>query len=232
MTSLGGGPGFDFVAVALMATFSASGNTQRLPSFRATILDYEEGWGDIVAAMGESTKRVLQPKDWTMEWGGKCDITQSLLDHPNNAACKERLASTDVWICQYCVAENAQKLREAQYIFFKELWDSMPIGSITILTETTPRLWPEFYDIIQEHCPFMEVGFPNQRGPQLLLRKRSPAGSHPTLSSRDTELLQEFRDMAARHESRLLSGWERQVNKRMEERESMTMLPSRPYQGI
>ena len=231
MISLGGGPGFDFVAVALMAAFSASGKTQMLPSFRATILDYEEGWGDVVGAMGESTMRVLQPNNWTMQWGGKCDITQSL-DHPNNAACKERLASTDLWICQYCVAENAQKLRESQYIFFKELWVRMPIGSVTILTETTPRLWPEFYDMIQKHCPCMEVGFPNQRGPQLLIRKRSPAASHPTLSARDNELLQEFRDMAVRHEYRRLSGWERQVNKRMEERQPMSMLPSQPDHAI
>jgi hypothetical protein len=207
-----------------MATFASSGDTSKLPTFRATVLDYEEGWKDLVDAMAESTLRVLQPPhDWTIEWGGKCDITQSL-EHPNNAACEDLFDSTDLWTCQYCVAENAQKLRASEYTFFQELWDRMPIGSTMFLTETTPRLWPEFYDIIQERFPYLQVGFPNQRGPQLLIRKRSPAATtHPTLSSRDEELLKDFREIAARHEERRRSGWERQVNKRMKESESIPM---------
>jgi hypothetical protein len=215
LTSIGGGPGFDFVAVALVATFASSGDTGELPNFRATILDYEEGWGDLVRAMGESTKRVLQPDTFAIEWGGKCDITQPLA-HPNNAACTLLLANTDMWTCQYCVAENAHKLRASEFIFFQDLWNQMPVGSTMILTETTPRLWPEFYDVIQKHCPFMEVGFPNQR-PQLLLRKRSPTAVHPTLSARDQQQLRNFREISAQHEKRNRSGWERQVNRRMKE---------------
>lgn len=217
MTSIGGGPGFDFVAAVMVATFAAAGETTNLPAFRATILDYEEGWGDLVVAMGESTTRVLQSnKKWGLEWGGKCDITLPL-KHSDNAACRQALSNTDLWTCQYCVAENAQKLRASNYIFFRDLFDNMTVGSIVIVTETTPRLWPEFYDMIQEHCPFMEVGFPNQRGPQLLLRKRFEDKNKAslTLTRRDEILLQEFREISMRHEERLCSGWERQVNKRL-----------------
>lgn len=238
MTSLGGGPGFDFVALALVSTFVASaGRPKMLPaSIQATIFDYEEGWEDLVIAMDESTRRVLlqqqQPTEGhstTMEWGGKCDITKSI-DHPDNLACRERLETTDLWTCQYCVAENAQKLRSSHFIFFRDLWTRMSVGSIMILTETTPRLWPEFYDIIQEHCPYMQITFPNQRGPQLYLVKESSSSTisdGPTttlLSHKDQVQLEEFREIAILHERRLDSGWERQVSKRMQDRETKILV--------
>lgn len=213
LTSLGGGPGFDFVAAAMALTFSTSGgDTNELPALRATVLDYEEGWESLVDAMNDSTSEILQQPTWRCAWGGKCDITKPL-SHIDNAACLAALNTTHIWTCQYCVAENANQLRASDYIFFRDLWNAMRVGSVFIITETTPRLWPEFYQIIQDHCPFMQVSFPNQKGPQLLLRKSSSIVQN---GSRVDERLKNFEEFAARHEERLASGWERQVRKRYE----------------
>jgi hypothetical protein len=216
LTSVGGGPGFDFVAAALAVMFSSSANTDPLPALRATILDYEEGWESLVDAMNESTSEVLQQPTWRCDWGGKCDITKPL-NHGDNTATRAAIETTHVWTCQYCVAENANKLRASDYIFFRELWTAMPEGSIFIITETTPRLWPEFHRIVQEHCPFMQVSFPNQKGPQLLLRKSSMKMQDvddARSSIRVNECLKEFEEIATLHEQRLSLGWERQEAKK------------------
>ena len=215
LTSLGGGPGFDFVAAALAVTFTSSGDTSRLPSLQATILDYEEGWEDLVVAMDASTRNILQQSDWSCSWGGKCDITKPL-NHLNNEACLAVISSTDIWTCQYCVVENAQKLRESHYIFFRDIWNAIPTGTIMIVTETTPRLWQEFYQSIQEHCPFMQVAFPHQRGYQLLLRKCDPSTTSQEdleLGVNEKDLLRNFQAMSNKHDERLRSGWERQSKK-------------------
>jgi hypothetical protein len=229
LTSLGGGPGFDFVAAALAVIFSSGGNTENLPALRTTVLDYEEGWESLVDSMNDSTLKILQQPTWRCDWGGKCDITKPL-NHADNAACRTAIKTTHVWTCQYCVAENASKLRASNYIFFRDLWNAIPEGSIFIITETTPRLWPEFYRIIEEHCPLMEVSFPNQKGPQLLLRKSSRIiqGMDDVQSSiRVDECLKSFEEIAARHEERLASGWERQSKKRHDhDRTSTSKIPT------
>jgi hypothetical protein len=222
LTSLGGGPGFDFVALAMVILFEQCGdNTQQYPQLNATVLDYEEGWNDLVHVMNDSTTTIFQRPNFHCHWGGKCDITKPL-SHSSNQACLVNIATTNIWTCQYCIAENAQQLRSSNYIFFHDLWNAMPDQSLVILTETTPRLWPELYRIVEESCPFMQVTFPNYKGPQMFLRKcstSSPSSSSSTaetktsLSDRDRKLLQEFQEISARHEERQQSGWTRQVKK-------------------
>jgi len=227
VVSLGGGPGFDFVSVAVATTFCSYMELLRDPEdttssaiLHATILDYEEGWGDLVHAMVNSTQTILEQSspNLSCDWGGKCDITQSIF-HPSNAACALLLDSTNLWVCQYCVAENAHKLHESNYIFFRELFQHAQPGSLFVLSEVHPRLWPEFYEFLQdESCCMEEVGF-NKNGRQMLLRKsvssitNSQSKTRPALSEKDRQLLEKFIEMGKYHERKIEAGWQRQGQK-------------------
>lgn len=214
MVSLGGGPGFDFVGSAMAASFATAtfGEISESRAIQATVFDYEEGWGDLVEAMDISTRRVLQHSKLSCRWGGGCDITKSL-DDRSNAGCLEAATSTDLWICQYCVAENAIRLRESKYIFFRELFRYAKEGSVFVLTETHPRVWPEFYELMKEHCPYMEIGF-HKNGRQMLVRKSLDSGQKtPLISKTDLKLVNKFESIGKFHERKLNSGWERQEKK-------------------
>jgi hypothetical protein len=216
LVSIGGACGYDYVSLALVATFHSSLNpgsssTISPVNVQATVFDYEEGWEDLVHAMSVSTSTALQYYDnnnntnhnhnHSCTFGGKCDITKSLLSDPVNAAMATRdvLDKTDLYTCQYCVAENALGLRESNFIFFTELFNEAKIGSMFVFTETTHRLWPELLDVAlattttttmhteeQQQggnqkkgtvSPFsFEAGFPgvggrNKTGRQMVLRK-------------------------------------------------------------
>lgn len=212
MVSLGGGPGFDFVGAAMVSSFVTSTSEKHPRSIKATIFDYEEGWGDLIEAMGESTISVLQQPNMSCGWGGKCDITKSLND-PSNSGCLKVIDSTQLWTCQYCVAENANLLRDSHYVFFHDLFENARDGAIFIFTEVHPRIWPEFYKLMDVHCPYMQVGF-NKNGRQMLLRKGSDqAQTSPLISEKDKEFLNKFEDLARFHTRKINSGWKRQIPK-------------------
>jgi hypothetical protein len=220
VTSLGGGPGFDFVACALVSAFGSAGDTDSIVRINATILDYEPGWGNLVGAMNEATN-IMLPYDnkISSRWGGVCDITKTL-DHPSNAACLEVVNSTTIWTCQYCVAENAKQLRDSGYVFFRDLFQAATVGSLFIITETTPRLWPEFYELLVEYnakndhvC--LKIGFPYVRGPHMAIYKTDNINEDlPAISDRDMEKLRGYETYSWNHEKLMETGWERQKSKR------------------
>lgn len=221
IVSLGGGPGFDFVGAAMAAsfathTFFGDEADESIRPIKASIFDYEEGWGDLVQAMDTSTRRVLQQSASlsSCSWGGKCDITKSLVEDPSNVGCWELVKSTDLWTCQYCVAENAMRLRDSDYIFFRELFQYAKEGSVFILTETHPRVWPDFHKLMKEHCPYMEIGF-HKNGKQMLLRKSNNTKQEaPVISEHDLELMNKFESIRQDQERKIKSGrWERQERK-------------------
>jgi len=226
MVSLGGGPGFDFVAAALASSFSATTREKESSSapnkIKATILDYEEGWGDLVKAMGISTSKVLQQPDFTCEWGGKCDITKPL-HHPSNTACLGAISTTHLWTCQYCVAENANLLKESKYVFFRDLFENALDGTIFVITETHPRIWPDFCALMEKYCPYMYIGF-NNNGRQMLLRKSSNSQQTRTqtqtnqqslmrMNEKDRLLLAKFQDIDRYQKRKIESGHMRQAPK-------------------
>lgn len=232
MVSLGGGPGFDFVSAAVATSFSSyyveairDDQQEEISNdnlnIHATILDYEEGWGDLVHSMTNSTQTLLEHSATNLrcDWGGKCDITKSIF-HPSNAACSMMLESTNLWTCQYCVAENAHKLDESKYIFFKELFQHARPGSLFVLSEVHPRLWPKFYNLLleEECCCIEEVGF-NKKGRQMLFRKGVADPSiqreqqRPIMSEKDLKLLIKFEELMMCHERKIEAGWQRQEPK-------------------
>ena len=246
IVSLGGGPGFDFVGVAMAAAFSfhtsesSTANVGPRSEIHVTAMDYEEGWSDLVSAMDKSTRKILTPPianddehsplpAMSCDWGGKCDITKSILHEPVNAKCKTLLlgdgkehAASRLWICQYCVAENAKALRASDYIFLKELVREMQEGSMVLLTEVVPRLWPEMVRMLDREglLPMVDVGFrKGYSGKQFLLEKRSKRrtstgdGPFGSLDSRTRDQLEHFERLASYHERKVDSGWKRQGRK-------------------
>ena len=76
-----------------------------------------------------------------------------------------------------------------------------------------PRLWPDFYHLIKEHCPYMEIGF-NKNGRQMLVRKgMDSAQVTPLISGKDLELVDKFEKIGKYHQRKINSGWERQAQK-------------------
>ncbi|GFH58856.1 hypothetical protein CTEN210_15332 [Chaetoceros tenuissimus] len=207
--SLGGGPAYDFVAVALASAFSANGRTIG-HHIEGKIFDYETGWSDLVEAMGHSSRRALNQPKMNCEWGGKCDITRSLTD-ANNENLNVEIYDCQVIICQYCIAENAQLLRESNFIFFKELFQKAAPNTCFILSETTPRLWSEFYELIKTNIPEIQVDF-YKSGRQMLLVKKH-VDYETSLSKEDGLKLIEFERIAKDHEKKIKLGWERQSMK-------------------
>ena len=209
ISSLGGGPGYDFVAAALLATYRSQ-QRETLPTIlHATIYDYEKGWSSFVANMEDSVHNVL---------GGshscdfeKCDITL-LLSDPINERCRQEVKETDIWFCSYCVAENAQKLRDFEYIFFQELFAEAKMGAVFVFTETTHRIWPELASVAGDG---FDVSFPirfqKKAGKrQMVLRKRKGA----TIRPEERELCLKFERDNEMHERKVQTrGVVRQLRK-------------------
>lgn len=220
LMSLGGGPGFDFIAAALIASFQSAAIPGHEMTIDATILDYEEGWEGLVQAMAVAYAIAMPTESHTCSWGGKCDITRPLSD-PSNRSVLAKADTTDLFVCQYCVAENANLLEASNFVFFVDLFRKAPVGAVFILTETTPRIWPLFVDLLeqrQQHpeLRFMQVGFPRnlgrgKNGPQMLLRKVEQAQEGPVLVCPDQiALCDEFRRKRSLHERKMSKNWERQ----------------------
>mmetsp|Transcript_26190 Transcript_26190/g.39655 ORF Transcript_26190/g.39655 Transcript_26190/m.39655 type:complete len:397 (+) Transcript_26190:52-1242(+) len=212
IVSLGGGPGFDFVSAALVSSFSATTLEKEPAVIKATIFDYEEGWSDLVEAMGASTRNILQQQESTCKWGGKCDITRPL-NHPRNQACLELVGSTQLWTCQYCFAENSNLLRESNCIFFRDLFENAKDGALFVFTETNPRIWPDLCHLMEEHCPYMQIGF-NKKGREMLLRKSVCSNrTKPLMSEKDRKMVEKFDYLSKHHQQKIDAGWHRQKQK-------------------
>jgi hypothetical protein len=215
LVSIGGGPGYDYVGAALLATYSGG-----CIAVDATIFDYEEGWHDLVDSMAHSTAMVF-PHDHTCRWGGTCDITKSLQDSANQSLLTT-IATADLIVCQYCIAENANALRDSNFGFFRDLLHRVKEGALLVVTETTPRLWPDFVDAVHgsagnnvQAALVNNVGR-GKSGPHVVLRKvdEGSAAMHNIVSTAtNREMCVEFRQMQADHDRKLADNWKRQKRK-------------------
>ena len=253
VVSLGGGPGFDYVGIALATSF-CSNHRQSSSSemdvreehtgdnvqINVSIFDHEEGWEDVVHAMGDTVNRVLGNTTGNTNciWGGRCDITKSLLNDPINAACLDLIYSNGrdddapgLYVCQYCIGENAIEMRASDHVFFRELFDVAKFGSTFVFTEAHPRTWPDFYNLFEEKERGssnyrMEMGF-HKNGRRMLLRKirisnvmidaddeeKVRPHRRMIISDGDLELVRKFEKIGRLHESNMSSGFRRQVPK-------------------
>jgi len=192
-----------------------------IPRIETTVYEYEAGWDDIIPHMDRSTQSVLDlGTRHSCSFAG-CDITVPL-SHSANTECMKNAQTTDLWICSYCVAEKAIRLRAKDYVFFVELFDAAKEGAVFIFTETTHRLWPELIVVatktsgsIERIASGFDVTFPRiQRGRgkagfQLALRKRAGA----TLGEDVQTTCERFRRDNAMHEIKMSGGYKRQKRK-------------------
>jgi hypothetical protein len=205
--SLGGGPGYDFVAAALVATYKSQQRQQTLPPvvLHATIFDYEHGWAPLVEKMASAVEHTLGGSgahQHSCHFGGRCDIALPL-SHASNAVCEKEANDTDIWFCSYCIAENANKLRDGNFIFFQDLFEASKPNALFVFTETTHRLWPDLAAIANTG---FDVAFPQSRGNrqnrQMVLRKRLGA----TLGQEEFELCKVFERDNEMHKRTIRNG--------------------------
>lgn len=157
--SLGGGPAYDFAALALVLDFAAmeAGETGGLGAgaARVHVLDYEPRWKGAAYAVSAAVLSVLScPRDEirALEGAarptghqmlfGRCDLTKPLASECNREV-RGVLADSRLLVCSYVICENARRLRETGYAFFSEVMTEAAPGTALVLTETTHRQFPE-----------------------------------------------------------------------------------------
>ena len=184
VASLGGGCGYDFIALAALSDFLHG------PVIQTTVYDYEPAWHGLVTDVARSLQRSREPMrvdgpprsrpppPHTCGFAG-CDITAPL-DATVNAALAAVMPSVPMVTCSYVVNENAQPLRQTQFVFFQQIFAAAADGTVFVFTDTTHRLWPDLIDLARQTHQ-MRVSLPHIRagkaGWQLVLLKDVTAGS-------------------------------------------------------
>ena len=162
VVSLGGGPAYDFAALAMLRAYEAmEAGTGEGEPLQVHVLDFELGWKADAEAVSEATCTVLST---TLRGGGggggdgiggrlsgrldngvahqmlfgKCDLTQPL-EAVSNAAVRSALPHARLFICSYVICENAQRLRATGYTFFADLMAAAAPGTVLAFSETTHR---------------------------------------------------------------------------------------------
>jgi len=231
LLSIGGGPGYDFLGAALVASFhnERAAFAAKAPAgygtrnqkctntnltIRATVYDYEPGWTDLVETMTRVAHSIFptsSANNYQCHFGGRCDITLPLSTNINQCILKDT-PTTDVFVCQYCVAENAAQLRRDNFVFFRNLLDLAPEGAVLVFTETTHRLWPE---LVAAMSGGFEVSFPflkrGRNGVCLLVRKKQEA---KILSDQHLATCKRFALHQEMNERRQQNGFVRQQKKK------------------
>ena len=237
LLSIGSGPGFDAAGVALLVdsvNIDADMNSNELAhslisGVDATLLDYENGWFDCIPVL-ERALNANTPKDVRYQCSfGQSDITKPLCHHANSRVLEELGRSEPVLvISSYVVAENAAALRDDNFVFFADIAQQAPLGSMLLYIETTHRLWPEilrasFQGVDSDlrarsdlNVTFLRIR--GKRGVAMGLQKVPSPHFHPPhtqepterVNGENAESIRMFEEKNRLHESRLA----RQRNKR------------------
>ena len=206
VVSLGGGPGYDFAALATLADYVAGDTFEadlvvperhRRPSaaIDCTVLDYEKGWRASVERLAKAFEGSRHAVSFAT-----ADITVSL-DDGANAAFR---ADADLFVASYVVAENKNALRARDWVFFRDAFARAKPGALFLFTETTHRLWPELAAVATEvlgDCDMsLPTDLPGRSGSTLFVRK----GSSAAPDEAHADMFARFADDNAAHERRLL----------------------------
>ena len=148
VVSIGGGPGYDAVALALVSEFMGR-QAGGAADVRAYVLDYEAGWQSLAESLAEATLEVLDSDRHNLGHFGITDLTEPL-EATSNQTALARVAHCDLWVASYCVAENAIALRSGEFAFFRDVFAQSKPGALFLFVETTHRLWPELVQIAFE----------------------------------------------------------------------------------
>ena len=139
---------------------------------------------------------------------GLCGGYYQELDDPANHSFRDAIELSKIFVCQYCIAENAVGLRESAFIFFQDLFSRANDGALFVFTETTHRLWP---DLVDQLASGFDVAFVKNRSFQLLIRKRRDAGVSAKVREQCLSMLQDVTLHAVKREG----GYTRQTKERL-----------------
>lgn len=154
--SVGGGPGFDAVAVALIAALYGTCKT-----VRCSVFDREPGWEDLFLALASHLEDLLaNTADTTMQQlcfqkrFETCDICLPLSDPQNHKLAETLRGKVDLGNFVYLVHENAAKLRAmnapvSQGIggIFPDMFQAVSANAHNtslLFLDSSPFLWPSF----------------------------------------------------------------------------------------
>ena len=141
--SLGGGPAYDFAAVAILQAFEDMEQADATASepVRVHVLDFAPGWEGVARAVSAAVVSELGDVRHQMTFG-HCDLTKPL-ESTSNTAVRALLPESRLLVCSYVIAENAKRLQATEYAFFAELLEKAAPGALLAITETTHRQFPE-----------------------------------------------------------------------------------------
>mmetsp|Transcript_10733 Transcript_10733/g.19462 ORF Transcript_10733/g.19462 Transcript_10733/m.19462 type:complete len:373 (+) Transcript_10733:31-1149(+) len=209
LVSLGGGPGYDFVAGAALSEYRSG------PDVHAHVYEYENQWESSVHSMKSAAHAILGSDRHRCNFG-HCDITLPLSDAINAEVAEGANDEGKIFVCSYCVVENALALRSRDWTFFRDLFAEAADGALFFIPDTTHRLWPELAGVAKDAglrfaTPHLRCG---KAGWHFVAFKDA---GHPgdryynTAICRD--LLERFKADNAAHLNRLERGWKRESRK-------------------
>ena len=199
----------------------------------------EEGWEDIVHAMGNSVESVFRKTmaNKNCIWGGRCDITRSLLHDLINAGCLDLIDTQEednaprLYVCQYCIGENAVKLRASDHVFFWNCLMSQILDRRLFSQRPICVRGPDFYNLFEKgwgHSNYrIEIGF-HKNGRQMLLQRiqilntmingdnnnnEEQSQRWTIISEGGLELVRKFKKIGRLHERNMSSGFWRQFQR-------------------
>mmetsp|Transcript_18616 Transcript_18616/g.40282 ORF Transcript_18616/g.40282 Transcript_18616/m.40282 type:complete len:369 (+) Transcript_18616:225-1331(+) len=209
LVSLGGGPGYDYVAAAALSEYRSG------PSVRAKVYEYEKQWRNVVSSVERATHSTIFSDRHSCDFGG-CDITLPLGDSVNAVVAQGVNSENKIFTCSYCVAENAVALRGLNWVFFRDIFEEAREGTLFFVTDTTHRLWPELAHIakvagLRFATPHLKSG---KVGCQFVAMKDGCVPGEKYYSTAiSKDLLARFKADNDAHLHRLGRGWKREDRK-------------------
>jgi hypothetical protein len=151
--SIGGGPGFDFIALLLLGVHllelhkyvGTRCDTDSVRTLDLRVIDNEAGWQSQVEFMANKCLTYVRPAPsplWTQsrcvfEWG---DITCADVDSIT-------LNRTDLFVFQYVILENAMLLRGCDWGMVRTVLRHAKKGAIVYVVDSSDALFPEVCSI-------------------------------------------------------------------------------------
>jgi len=148
--SIGGGPGFDHVAISLAAHFLhlvqpiRENNNHRTRSIVTQVFDlYSADWEPIVTALGEACRN---------EIGNNNDSCSAMTNHfadlrlPSDGALLDAVAIVDIVVFQFVLHENAAHfaVRNGRFVesVLNDVLETAKVGSFIMGIDSSHALWP------------------------------------------------------------------------------------------
>ena len=132
VASIGGGPGFDALSLAVLAQhFHLACHIQ------LDVYDIESAWSYTIDALRSSG--CMDPVHLNFSTG---DIRQNVHSEANMKL-GESLFHVNLFLFNYVCIENTMALQENDYCFLRSLFSGARPGAVMVFTDTSDRLWPE-----------------------------------------------------------------------------------------